>query len=180
MSSQSLAARVGPNREVLILLATSSLLLVAGYVLPVMAVEKFALWQSDYSLWGGVWEIFKGGDYLIATVIFLFSIVFPSAKLLLLSIVWFVPLQASRQGLALRWMHHLGRWSMLDVFVVAILLVMSRANFVATVHPRIGLFLFAGAIVFSMVLTLRIDQLKTRIEGGESTEDLERLSNPSA
>ena len=162
--AKSLAAKARRHQEVSVLLWVTAVLLFAGYALPVMAVEKFALWQDDYSLLAGTWAIYKGGDLFIALIIFFFSIIFPAAKLLLLALVWYLPVRPARRDRALRWMHHLGRWSMLDVFVVAILLVMSKASFLVAVQPRIGVYLFTGAIVLSMILTFRIDQLQLRYE----------------
>lgn len=164
MSAKSLARKARNHREVAVMLAAAWIFLIAGYALPVMAIKKLAFWDNDYSLLQGTWAIFKEGDYFIAAIIFLFSIVFPSAKLLLLALLWYLPVRPARRDRALRWMHHLGRWSMLDVFVVAVLLVMSKASFMVSVQPRIGVYLFTAAIVLSMVLTFRIDQLKSRYE----------------
>ena len=85
--------------------------------------------------------------------------VFPFAKLATLAFIWFRPLTERERVDALRWLELLGKWSMLDVFVVAILIVAAKLRDLTQVQPRIGIYLFALAIVLSMLSTMRVKQL---------------------
>ncbi len=55
--------------------------------------------------------------------------------------------------------HRFGRWSMLDVFVVAILVVLVKLGAIGDVEKHIGLYAYAGAAILIMVLTNRIIKL---------------------
>ena len=56
----------------------------------------------------------------------------------------------------LHWMHLYGKWSMLDVFVVAILVVAVKLGAIAHVEMRYGLYAFAGSVLITMFITARI------------------------
>ena len=56
----------------------------------------------------------------------------------------------------LHWMHLYGKWSMLDVFVVAILVVAVKLGAIANVEMRYGLYAFAASVLITMFITARI------------------------
>jgi paraquat-inducible protein A len=89
--------------------------------------------------------------YWVAILIAAFSLVFPFVKLLSLFILWFFPLRVSTRGRGLRILGSLGRWSLLDVFVALVLIVLAHEQgmlFVTEVRP--GLYLFLLAILLAM------------------------------
>ena len=59
----------------------------------------------------------------------------------------------------LHWMHSFGKWSMLDVFVVAILVVSVKLGAIASVEMRYGLYAFAAAVILKMYVTARVVSL---------------------
>jgi len=59
----------------------------------------------------------------------------------------------------LRWLGILGKWSMLDVFVVAILIVLVKLGPLAKVQPQRGVYWFAAAIFLSMITSMYVDNL---------------------
>ncbi len=76
--------------------------------------------------------------------------------------IWFWPLPGERRAAWLHWLGILGKWSMLDVFVVAILIVLVKLGPVARVEPRVGVYVFCAAIACSMLTTMYIDRLARR------------------
>ena len=56
----------------------------------------------------------------------------------------------------LHWIHEYGKWSMLDVFVVAVLVVAVKLGAIADVEMRFGLYAFAASILLTMYITSRI------------------------
>ena len=56
-------------------------------------------------------------------------------------------------------MHRFGRWSMLDVFVVAILVVVVKLGAIGDVEKHLGLYAYAGAAILIMLLTNKIVKL---------------------
>lgn len=148
--------------DVPLLIGLALAVLVAGLSLPIITVEKTVFWrhwENHYSVFVGVVELAKSGDWLLATILFFFSMVFPFAKLLSLALLWYRKLSEAERQKTLHWLDLLGKWSMLDVFVVAILIVAAKLRDLTQVEPRIGVYLFGLAIILSMLTTTRVEQL---------------------
>ena len=124
----------------------------AGVFFPFFHVTKFWLFDDAVSVVAGIMTLFREGEYFLFAVLTLFTLLFPSAKLGLLAIIW-----TERQHNLTRvrhlhqWVEHLGKWSMLDVFVVAILIVAMKSASVAEIHIGIGLYLFTFSVVATQV-----------------------------
>ena len=156
-----------PDVPALLLLAFG--VLVVGLSLPILTVEKTMLWrhwENHYSVFRGVMELAIHGDWLLALILFFFSMVFPFAKLGTLAVIWFRPLSEQDRLDTLRWLGILGKWSMLDVFVVAVLIVAAKLRDLTQVSPRIGIYLFGLAIVLSMLSTMRVERLAKKQRPG--------------
>ncbi len=155
-----------PHRiDVPLLIGICVTVLLIGLSLPLITVEKTIFWrhwENHYSVMAGVLELAKHGDFLLAVIIFFFSMVFPFAKLLTLSVIWFRKLSDEQRKITLHWLGVLGKWSMLDVFAVAILVVAAKLRSLTQVEPQIGVYLFGLAIILSMLTTMRIERLAKR------------------
>ena len=151
------------------LLVVAAATLVLGLTLPILDVEKFVFWESNYSVVTGVANLFDANEYLLGFVILLFSIVFPIAKLGVPATLWWGKFTHEQRFGLLRRLEQVGRWSMLDVFAVAILVVAGKLGMVADVRARVGIYLFAAAILVSMLATWRVKKLalKAAREGAE-------------
>ena len=129
--------------------ALAALCLGLSYALPTVTFQALGSPEETYSIWGGVVSLWDDGNWILAPIVFLFSIVFPVAKLLLLAgVCRRCETTASRRVLVQR-LQLLGKWSMLDVLIVA-LFVGSIQIGIATASSRSGILIFALAIVFSM------------------------------
>jgi paraquat-inducible protein A len=160
----SLAARTrGPDRLLGLALAAAVVLLAAGWVLPLMTVSKLLVLYDEVSILSGAARLWAGGYYVLFAVIVVFSVVFPAAKISLAGFMW-LRLDLGRQGLpkALDIIDGLGRWSMLDVFVVALTVVAVEVSLVSDVAIHPGLYCFAGAVVISMATVRRMTRLARR------------------
>jgi paraquat-inducible protein A len=157
--SQSLRDRYPRRIEVPLLILMSFTLLLIALSLPLMKVQKMVLWKNEYSVIAGVHGLWEQGQYALAVILFFFSVVFPIFKLAVLACVWFVRLADQKRELVLHWLGILGKWSMLDVFVVAILIVLVKLGPLAKVEPQRGLYWFAAAILFSMITSMYVDSL---------------------
>jgi paraquat-inducible protein A len=60
------------------------------------------------------------------------------------------------------WLKILGKWSMLDVFVVAIVIVAVKFGLMAKAEPRAGVYVFGAAILLSMFLTFSVDLISSK------------------
>ena len=141
------------------LLAAAFLLFGTGIFFPFFHVTKFWVFDEAVSVVGGILTLFREGEYFLFAVLTLFTLAFPCVKLGLLGIIW-----AERQhDLARvqrlhRWVESLGKWSMLDVFVVAILIVAMKSAAIAEIHLGLGLYLFTFSVIATQVASAWIDR----------------------
>ncbi len=141
----------------------AAILLVAGWMLPIMTVERLLFLSREISILQGVAELWSEDEAFLAIVIGAFSILLPAVKLALALYLWFHAEAGSQQlRRALGLLELAGRWSMLDVFVVALLVVAIRTSLIddVTVHP--GVYVFTAAIVLSLVVVQRMAVLARR------------------
>ena len=151
--------------DVPLLIGLAFVVLLAGLSLPILTVQKTVFWrhwENHYSVFVGIIELAKGGDWLLSVVLFFFSMVFPFAKLFALAMLWYRRMAETDRKKTLHWLEILGRWSMLDVFVVAILIVAAKLRDLTQVDPRIGIYLFGLAIILSMLATAHVERLARR------------------
>lgn len=125
---------------------------VAALKLPFLEIRMFPDPPEMYSIPHTVslmWTTLK--LYWVAILIAGFSLAFPFIKLVSLFGLWFLPLRPDARGRGLKILGALGRWSLLDVFVALVLIVLAHEQgnlFVTDVRP--GLYLFMAAILLSM------------------------------
>jgi paraquat-inducible protein A len=144
-------------RRLRLLIVLSSLLLAIGLLSPIITLEKFVVIENTFSVLSGVIQLLKEGQWFLFLVISAFSIVLPVLKLgvLYLLVGSRVP-DKRRLHRYLHWMHLYGKWSMLDVFVVAILVVAVKLGAIANVEMRYGLYAFAASVLITMYVTARV------------------------
>jgi paraquat-inducible protein A len=142
-------------------IALSTALLFTGLSLPLLYSQKM-FWQSTYSVWTGVVELWRQNELALSAILFFFSIVFPLVKLLGLTVIWFLALPEEGRSKLLHWLGLLGKWSMLDVFMVAILIVLVKLGPFVKIEPRAGVYLFTAAITASMLTTMYVEALAKR------------------
>lgn len=159
LSRHSLASRHPRAWWVPLGIIAAMALLGVGLALPVMRVEKLVFWKDDYSIVTGAMSLWRDGHRFLSCVIVLFSIVFPIVKLLALLGLWLAPMKDERRAAVLRVVDALGKWSMLDVFVVAMMVVLMSSKATLDATPRAGLYVFAGAVAASMVMTVAVKQM---------------------
>lgn len=157
---------------VLAALALSAMLLGIGLSLPLVYTQQMVFWKSTYSVWAGVVALWEIEERALASLVFFFSIVFPIAKLVGLVIIWFLKLPETARGALLHWLGILGKWSMLDVFIVAILIVLVKMGPLVKVEPRTGVYVFASAIAASMLTTMYVDRLARKSQRPPSSTGL--------
>ena len=142
------------------LLFVTSILLAFGLYLPLLRLEKMLFWKSSYSVVTGVFGLAEDGQYVLATVVFFWSVVFPITKLALLHWLWFGRSDPKQRAAVLRWLDKLGKWSMLDVYIVAVLVVALKLGPLAG-HVEPG-FYVPAAVILSMLIGARIEKLARR------------------
>lgn len=157
-----------PRRiDVPLLLTGALLLLPFGLLLPTVSLSKIGgISNQEFSVVTGILNLAREGNPLLALIVFVFSFLFPIVKLTTLFVLWFRRLSPESTERSLLHLRALGKWSMLDVFVVAVFTGSVQFGFLARADPRYGLYLFSGAVLLSMVATFLLFRL-ARVEAPE-------------
>ncbi len=138
--------------NLLLLLALA--LLALGLKLPLVSVEKFWFFGNTVSLLSAISQLWQGGEKGLAVLIGAFSLVFPVLKLLLLFFIWnFEDSRGLRHRRHLKWLNSYSKWSMLDVFVVALLVVTLKLGMLAHARVEFGLYAFAASVILTMLVS---------------------------
>jgi paraquat-inducible protein A len=130
-------------------------------LLPIMTVTSLGVSQSDTILSGAAYLLAEG-MWPLALIVFVASICIPVLKIAVLSFLlvsvsgrWrWRPVDRSR---LYRLVDAVGRWSMVDVFVVSVLVALVRMGNFATVQAEAGALFFAAVVVLTMFAAMSFD-----------------------
>ncbi len=138
----------------------AALLLLVGLIAPIITLRKFVLVENTFSVLSGLVELLQNGQVFLFLLLTGFSVVLPILKLrVLYRLVSRNEAMQDRGRKLLHWMHLYGKWSMLDVFVVAVLVVAVKLGAIVDVEMRYGLYAFAASVLLTMYITARIVSL---------------------
>jgi paraquat-inducible protein A len=143
------------------LLLTAAILYIPANLLPIMTVNSLGKGQSD-TIMSGIVELANLGMLPIAAVVFIASILVPIFKmvgisLLLYSVQRHQPMSVRQRIVMYRFIEWIGRWSMLDIFVIAILVAVVRFGSLASIEPGLGAMAFASVVILTMLAALTFD-----------------------
>ena len=129
--------------------------------LPIMSIIRYARGQ-DYTILGGMQDLLTAGEWPLALLVFVASFCVPLLKivgLLLLLLTTHLHLGTHLQDRTrlYRVVEIIGRWSMIDVFMVSILTALVQEGQLATVIPRAGAPCFAAVVVLTMLSAASFD-----------------------
>ena len=118
--------------------------------------------RSESTIVGGVVDLVHHGAFGIAAVVFIASVIIPIGKFFAVA---YLALSVQRSSQTNQHARHkayevvefIGRWSMIDVFVVAILSALVQLNTIATVNPGIAAVSFALSVIFTMLAAQSFD-----------------------
>jgi paraquat-inducible protein A len=148
------------QRSWALLIAAYALYLPAN-LLPIMETRSLFGEQQD-TIMSGVVYLWSSGSWVLALVVFIASVAVPLLKMLSLTVLLVGvqrrshrhPLQRTR---LYRFLELIGRWSMLDVYVVTILVALVQVQSLATIRPGVGVVAFAAVVVLSMLATMAFE-----------------------
>jgi paraquat-inducible protein A len=124
---------------------------VAAIVLPFMDMRRGLGSTHTYSLPHSVRLLWDSKLYVLAVVVVAFSIVFPFVKLAVLAAILRGKMSERRTRALLSFVERFGKWSMLDVFLVSLMLALANDQLLVSASPRVGILCFTCAITLSMV-----------------------------
>src|SRR5688500_17569995 len=139
----------------------AGVMLVPANLLPVLSTKTGGSARTD-TIMSGIIGLWNDGMWAIAAIVFVASILIPLLKLV--GLTWLlisVRRHATRHRRGLTRLYatldFIGRWSMLDVFLVGFLAGAVQFGVLATVEPRIGIIAFAAAVVLTVLATDAFD-----------------------
>ena len=135
----------------------AAFLLAVGLTTPIFTFKKFIFIQNTFSILSATWNLLKEGQMFLFLIISIFSIILPIFKIgLLTNLILNGPLVTANSQKIVNLVHRFGRWSMLDVFVVAILVVAVKLGAIADVEKHMGLYAYAAAALLIMIITSEV------------------------
>jgi paraquat-inducible protein A len=143
------------------LLIAAMVLYIPANVLPMMYTGSLFGSQSD-TIMSGVIYFWTSGSWYLALIIFFASIMVPMLKMIALVLLLVTvqrrsrwqPLQRAR---LYRLVEFVGRWSMLDIYVVAVIVALVQLQALATILPGPGAIAFGGVVVLTMFAAMSFD-----------------------
>jgi paraquat-inducible protein A len=134
------------------LIIVATVFFALGIILPVIRFTTVYVWTKEHSIATIIWALFENEEYFLTVVLFLFSIFFPFLKLFyLLTLVTSPDIPPEFRKKSISTMEWLGRYSMTDVMVLALMIfyVNSSGYTEASVQP--GVYFFAASALITML-----------------------------
>ncbi|MDD0843599.1 paraquat-inducible protein A [Pseudomonas sp. Gutcm_11s] len=143
------------------LLITAAILYLPANLLPIMTVSMLGKGMPA-TIMEGVVELIHADMLPIALVVFVASILVPTFKLvgialLLYSVQRRQPMSARQRILMYRFIEWIGRWSMLDIFVIAILVALVNFGNLASIEAGMGASAFCVVVILTMLAAVTFD-----------------------
>ncbi|MDR3536222.1 MAG: paraquat-inducible protein A [Acetobacteraceae bacterium] len=143
------------------LLIAAAVLYVPANVYPVMVVTSLGV-ETHATILEGVRELATGDTWPLAVLVFFASITVPCLKLVGMTVMLIATGRGSTVRLRdrarlFRIIEFIGRWSMIDVFMVSILVSLVNMGALVSIGPGVGALAFASVVVLTMLATLSFD-----------------------
>lgn len=143
------------------LLVTSVLLYIPANLLPIMITQVLGN-PIPSTIMAGVALLWSEGSYPVALVILIASIMVPTLKMITIGwLCWDAnsnkEIDRERLHVIYEVVEFVGRWSMIDVFVIAVLAALVRMGQLMSIYPDIGALLFAGVVILTMFAATTFD-----------------------
>lgn len=143
------------------LVLTSTIFFIPANVLPIMQVD-FLGSPEPSTVMDGIIYFFEHGSYAIGLIIFTASVLVPLFKIVGLAILLFAarsanPKQLRQKTKMYRFISFIGRWSMLDIFVIALLTALVDFGFFTTINAAPAATYFCMVVIFTMLAAISFD-----------------------
>ncbi|ODT85679.1 MAG: paraquat-inducible protein A [Nitrosomonadales bacterium SCN 54-20] len=144
------------------LVIAAYIMYVPANILPVMITVPFFGKEQQDTIMSGIIYFWNSGSWVLALIVFTASFLVPLCKLAVLTQLLIAVQGHSKRHLLLRAKLYrvvavIGRWSMLDVFVVTLMTGLIQIKGFATVHPGAGIVAFAAVVVLTMLASISFD-----------------------
>ncbi len=143
------------------LVLAAAFLYIPANIFPVMTVISFGKGEPDTIL-SGVKHLIHGGLWPLAALVFFASVAVPMLKLVGMALLIITTKMGSSwrlrdRTLLYRIIEGIGRWSMIDIFMISILVGLVKLGQVATIEPGVGAVSFAAVVIITMIASELFD-----------------------
>jgi paraquat-inducible protein A len=143
------------------LLISAYILYIPANLLTIMETGSFFSYRKD-TIVSGVFELWRTGSWAIAVIVFIASVTIPLLKLISLTLLLVSVQRRSRwhprqRTRLYRLVELVGRWSMLDIYVVTLLAALVQLGSMATVKAGPGALAFGAVVVLTMFAAMQFD-----------------------
>ncbi|MDC9728187.1 MAG: paraquat-inducible protein A [Methyloprofundus sp.] len=154
------------------LLLTGFFLYIPANVLPIMTLKKMWVLRTD-TIMSGIINLYNIDMAPIAAIVFIASVFVPLLKMVALAYILLAIQFKWQKGVLLRskmyrMVEFIGRWSMLDIFVISILLAIVKFGNVASVNLEPAALLFELVVILTMLAALCLDSRLIWDSGNDS------------
>ena len=139
-----------------LLIGAALALTLIGGLLPAFQTDELLSAEKDWSILGGAIALLSSDQPWIGVLLLGYSVALPMIKLLCLAVMVLRPLRTRTLERLSSWLSFLGKWSMLDVFAVSGAIAAANLGILSEVTALPGIYVFAGGILLSMLVTLAI------------------------
>ena len=144
---------------------------VPANIYPILRMWRYGAY-SENTVWDGCVKLFQNGQWVVAVIVFLASILIPMFKLLgLFYLVVTANLGSTRRQRERTWICRIieviGPWAMLDVFLLSVLVALVKLGEIATIRPGPGLLAFTAVVVLTILASASFDPISIWEETGK-------------
>ena len=151
---------------VALLLLTASISFALGITLPIVRFEKLYFLSETPSLIDLVFGLWIDGSWLLATLVLIFSVLFPLAKITIVFLAAIAPETLVAHKSVLRYAGALSKWSMMDVLLVALVIFAAKTSGLASAFTQLGLWFYAVSAISGAVAASMIKQQQSGVQDG--------------
>ena len=145
--------KLGGRRFLLsIAIVGAAVCLALGISMPIIKLTKLVFWSTEHSLITTVTFLLRENQLFLGLTMLVFSIVLPILKLFYLVLVSTLPTEEiHRQGFRLRALEWLGKWSMHDVLVMALMIFFIKSQGLYDAASLTGVYFFTAAVILMIL-----------------------------
>ena len=135
-----------------LIIMAAAVCLVLGVTLPIVKLDQLYIFSDEHSLVSIVQALYQDNEIFLSAIIVIFSIFIPTLKLVyLLAAATISENDDAGREQILKRMEWLGKWSMLDVLVLALIIFYAKSSGIADATSMPGLYLFTASVVLTML-----------------------------
>ena len=138
---------------------------ITGIFRPFTAVTKLWVFENQISVFKGLVILWRSSELFLFLILFVFTVIFPFVKINAMLALWLYPkLDHEHARKLFQFVANLGKWSMLDVFVVAILVLTVKSGGLASIKVQDGFFLFFVSVMLTQFASLWTGKVVSRLD----------------